>query len=521
MTPLFVLALAAFPSQLFAQDSEPSQGTQEENSDEQLLPASKAVSWRPSEEKKTEQDSSFTLPPVELAKRNKTRTLSVFPFYFSKRGPGYSELLAGPYYNRRSKDLNADVAFPFYWSFRGKKNSTLVIPPFHYRGGTGFDVGLSPLFYHGQEKDRHYTVIPPLLSFAWRDQDDAYTFSTLFWRVRHRDDIDWGIFPLLWINSNPLSERILLPPLFFRFVDREERDALTVVPPFYHHVSLTGAKWGLAPLLFHSHDNKHQSLTLAPLFHYYRGKQNFRLLTPVAGYLEDKDSSSLYALLYFRHRGRTELDAFAPFVWSWRNPRLYESAFVLAPFLWQFSDPSSSSFVLAPFFGRWKTRNVSSTWVTPLAAHWGSERKDAAFTWIAPTLQFSHDPNSRTFNLHPIIYSTEARTHRHLVVAPLYWDFEDYEEDYRTSILFPLFWRFRNRSTVHQVAGLTYYNEGRKHGKRYYQFHLIPFFAYGSPRPGDHWWTVLYGLAGYERQGRYARAQALWLMNFQTDSPEN
>lgn len=514
------MALCIGVTSVRAQEAEPTQERTQLQPDLYPLPKpGRTVNWVPKKPKPAKPSSEFTLPPVQVGRHGPTRRVSVFPFYFSRTSPGDSEMLAGLYYQRRSPKLNVDIAVPVYWSFRDPENTTTVIPPVHYREGSGFDFGITPLFYHGREKESHYTVIPPLLTLSWRNKLEAHTFSALFWRLRERQDINWGLFPLLWVKDSPELEHVIAPPFFFRFVDHVEQDAVTVVPPFYHSISLKSVDWGLAPLFFHSHGKDSTSNTLLPLFHQHASKQRFRLLTPLGGYLKSKDSESMYALLYIQHRGTTKLDAVAPLFWYWREPRMYASTVIAAPLFWHFQTPAEQSTLAIPFFGYWETAGASSTWATLLAAHWQSYTEDAGATWIFPTFQYSHDPSSRTFNIHPLFYSTGARTHRHLVVAPLYWDFEDHEEDYRTSIAFPLFWRFRDRSTVHQVAGLTYYNEGRKHGSRYYQFHLFPLFAYGEPRPGDHWWSVLYGLAGYERHGRYARANFLWLGHLQTDSP--
>ncbi len=513
--------LGAWPA--LAQDAEPT-SQQQENTIYKLPKPGRTVSWVPQEPEDPSDSTSkseFTLPPVQFSHTKKTHRVSVFPLYFSRTTPDDSEYLVGLYYRRRSPKLNVDVAAPFYWSFRDPYNTTTVLPPFHYRYGTGFDVGLTPLFYHGREKEKHYTVIPPLLTVSWRDQMEARTFSALlFWRLRDQRDINWGIFPFLWVKDAPDLEHVIAPPLFFRFVDHQEQDAFTLVPPVYHQISLKSVDWGVVPFVFHSHGENYATTTIPPLFHLYDSDKRYRLLTLLGGYLEDEASNSLYALLYIRHRGDTKLDAVAPIFWHWREPRMYASSLIVAPLFWHFQNPASQTTLALPFFGLWKKAEATSTWATLLAAHWENYAKEASTTWVFPTFQYSEDPTSRTFNFHPLFYSTGAHTHRNLVIAPIYWDFENYEEDYRTSIVFPVFWRFRDRATVHQVAGLTYYNEGRRHGEPYWQFHLFPFFAYGEPKPGDHWWTVLYGLAGYRRQGSYARAQFLWLGQVQTDGPE-
>ena len=113
--------------------------------------------------------------------------------------------------------------------------------------------------------------------------------------------------------------------------------------------------------------------------------------------------------------------------------------------------------------------------------------------WFFPTIQASHDETSSTFNIHPLLYSTSATTHRHFVLAPLWWDFDDYEDDSRATVVFPFVWRFREQSTVSQLVLNTYYHEYRRGGVPGWEFHFFPFFAYGEPRPGDHWWSIFYG----------------------------
>ena len=516
----FFILCGVLPSAGLAQDSANGTSKNKPSKKEDLPEAAPTVSYGPSESRNKEDDSFLLIPPLLLQEKNNVHTTAFFPFLYLREAPDDYQLFATLYYQRRSARLNVDVAFPLFWSFRDPWNSTYIVPPVHYRGGSGFDFGLTPLFYHGREKDSHYTVIPPLLTFAWRNAKSAHTFSTLFWRIRDREDIDWGLFPLLWVKDQPLYDHVLIPPVFFRFVDRKERSALTVVPPFFHEVDTEGAAWGLAPLLFHSHGKNWHAWTVPPLFHYAGHSNGFKLLTPLFGYIKEKKSHSMYALLYMRHRGDTEFDAVAPFVFSWRDPRDYSSALVIPPLFWNFQDPGSYTTLVLPFFGTWGKRGTHTTWATLLAAQWRSHLEDAAATWIFPTLQFSHDPESRTINFHPLFYSTEATTHRHLVIAPLYWDIDDYEENYRTTIAFPFLWRFRDGPTLHQMIGPVYYNEGRKQGVPYWQFHIFPFFAYGEPRPGDHWWTVLYGLFGYRRQGQYARTQLLYLLHLPTDSPD-
>jgi len=475
----------------------------------------------PSEPDRGEDDHTLLIPPLYLDRRGDTTTSILFPLYFRRSAPQDRQLLIGPYYQRRAFELNVDVVFPFYWSFRGIDYDTWSVPPvYHNRDADGFDWGIAPLIFDGRSDDSVYTVIPPLLTASWANDERAYTFAGPFWRIRKRQKKNWGIFPLLWASSNEVESSFILAPLIFRFADEEKQEALTIVPPFYHRVTEESATWGLAPLLHHMHDEEGSSWTVPPaLFHYSKFGEDLRLITPLFGYFDVDDHQTLVTPLYQRYRGETNLDAVAPFFFSYRNPRQHSSSLLIPPLFWHFETPAESTDVLFPLFGRWHERGRYTTFATPLFAHYQNHEEDAAGTWIAPNIQFSHTPESSTFNLHPLVYSTSARTHRHLVLAPIYWDFEDYEDRSRTTIAFPFLWRFRNGSSVTQVAIPTYYRYERDGGVPGWEFHFFPLFAFGSPRPGDHWWSILYGLAGYKRQGRFAKASAFWIP-FQVDGPE-
>ncbi len=43
-----------------------------------------------------------------------------------------------------------------------------------------------------------------------------------------------------------------------------------------------------------------------------------------------------------------------------------------------------------------------------------------------------------------------------------------------------------------------------------WQFHLLPLFSYGE-NPEGYFWNVLFGMAGYTRQGVAAQVRAFWV----------
>ena len=102
----------------------------------------------------------------------------------------------------------------------------------------------------------------------------------------------------------------------------------------------------------------------------------------------------------------------------------------------------------------------------------------------------------------PFFYMGRENNETHLVVAPVLWDFASPKS--RSTVIFPLFWRFSDRDGVSQLVGNTYYHEERVSGGSEWEFHFFPAFSYGES-PTGHWWNFLYGLAGYTRDGTMSK----------------
>ncbi len=403
-----------------------------------------------------EGSSRLVIPPFLFEQRGDVRTTAVFPFYFERSAPDDFQLLAGPYFQRRSATEDADVVFPFVWSFRGEDASTLVVPPFYHRTRPeGFDLGVAPLFFTGRKNDSVYTVIPALLTLSIADEHNALTIAGPVWRTRDETDVNWGLFPLLWGGSGLESSHFVLAPVFFHF--EEENGSTTVVPPFFYRRRDNSVLTGLAPLFVYASDDNSSSLT-TPLFHYEGGENDFQLYTWLGGYVSDEDSSTLITPVYQRHRGSTQLDASFPFFMSLRDPRDRSSLTMVTPLVWHAEAPASSTTVAFPFFAQ------------------------------------IHEEGR---------YDT--------LLTLLYWDLQKHESQRRASIFFPVYWRFRNGEDVTQLAGNTFYRSRVRQGIRDWEFHFFPLFAFGETAPGTHWWTVLYGLAEYRSHGETGTGKALWV----------
>ena len=466
-------------------------------------------------------DFSLILPPFVYAREGSVESIGLFPLFYWRQSPATTELLIPPYYLMRGEQ-NWDVLFPLFFWFRGQGHHTWVIPPvWHHESSDGFDFGIAPLLMTGRHGHNHYTLIPPLLTVDWGSEHERFTFATLFWRIQERNVEHWGLFPFLWVENAENTSYTIAPPLFFRFENRDEGTALTVIPPFYHRDEPTGSYFGIPPLFHHNSGPGHTSTTIFPLLsHYSEEPDVFRLtLGGVFWYWRDHGDETLVTPFYQRFRGATEMDAVAPFFFHVRDPRTGYSATAVPPLVWHFEDPGSVATVVLPFFARFEERGRNTTWITPLVAnHQDYERGDET-TWIFPTIQISNWHNGDAVNIHPIWYFESVPSHRHVVLAPLWFDFESFEGTRnRYTVAFPFFWRFREGNTTSTLVLNVYHRERVREDSSEWEFHFFPFFSYGESSQGGHWWRIFYGLAGYERRGRYG-ITTLFYVPFQTDGP--
>jgi len=546
-------------------------------------PASEEESARPepqriSEALTNDPPISYRLiaPPFLREKRGNVDTTALFPLFFQRKAPDKLERFVLPYYYRRSSQLNADVPLGIMWWLRGPDRNTFILPPFYtHRDKKDWALGLPPLFSTGLFGKHHHTVIPPLLTWIDGDDKNRHTFVGLYWHWLN-EHAEWrGVFPFLWLKRDEVDSFAMVPPFYFRFYDDDPKRDTTIVPPFYHRVIDDTKSWGLVPLVFRKESPELKSTTVPlALFHHATGPDEFRLVTPVISYLKSKkDGRTWITPFYQRKRGDKNFDAVAPlFFHTWDN-RDKSWALVLPPVYWHWEDPANDTTVVLPFYGRWFHAGISSTWVVPAVGRYKSFERDEQTWWVAPTFQYGWiEDHTWTFNIHPLLYIHKSPEKRHFalaplwfdfenrenqtkrfvlfpvywdfknfakqkrgtvafplywdfkntrkqtqrrVVFPLYWDFKDEREKKRSTVAFPLYWRFQRGDQDRTVVLNSFYEKKKDENGKHWQYHFAPFFAMGRGER-ERWWNVFYGLAGYDKRGKHRRIQAFW-MDFELD----
>ena len=80
----------------------------------------------------------------------------------------------------------------------------------------------------------------------------------------------------------------------------------------------------------------------------------------------------------------------------------------------------------------------------------------------------------------------------------------------RVTVLFPVFWRFRDEEGTTQVALNTVWIDRKSSRGANWDFYFLPVFHVGDS-PNGSAWDFLFGFVGYKREGTYKQLKLLWI----------
>jgi hypothetical protein len=457
--------------------------------------------------KKTEYDF-YGVYYQEKSDQYRFRTI-IPPLWAERTMPGDRASIFGLYYNRRSEKHDADVLFPLFWRTRDDTTRTTVVLPFLHRErdatkelAARHDNWLFPLFFEGGSADGSgYFHVPALLTFTQHSARGGLdVVGPMFckWKGgpncdrRTADVMDMGLAPFYFYGKDETSEYEVIPPLIHYYKYSEIGDRSTTLwGPVFLQRSPDKDVTDVFPFFWRSSGKNEASTTLLPIFHKsYKGNEDL-LVTPLfVSATGEKGEKTFASLVYARYRGRTELDMITPFYWAYRDPDIGLDRKLVLPFYYKEDSPRSHDQVVFPLYGRFQRTGISdTTWVTPLFRHVGN-----VTGWET--------------DIFPIFYAGRKNDASHLVVAPILWDFSSPHS--RFTLVPPVFFRMSDDNSMTQVALNTFYREKKVPGGTDWEFHFFPAFSYGQS-PTGHWWNVLYGLAGYTREGTMSKVRALYI----------
>lgn len=431
------------------------------------------------------------------------------PLWAQRDLPGDRASIFGPYYNRRSKDHDADVLFPFFWRTRDFTTTTTVAFPFMHRTRTAtkelparHDNWLFPFFFEGGSEDGSgYFHSPLLFTFTQHtNRAGLNVVGPMFckWKggqacdPRTTDKVDMGLAPFYFYGKDEQSEYEVIPPLihYYRYDELGDKSTNLWGPVFVQH-SPEEDTVNVFPFFWRSWGKNESHTTVFPFFHYgYKGNSSL-LVTPLFGrHVGEDGSSTVVSPVYASYRGRTELDMITPLYWQYRDPDIGLDRKLLFPFFYKSTQPRSSDLAIFPFYGRFQRAGLSDT------------------TWVTPLFRHVSDIQGWETDIFPFAYFGRKNDTTHTIIAPFLFDIASPHS--RTTIAAPLFFRFADDNGLTQVAFNTYYRERKVAGGKDWEFHFFPLFSYGES-PIGHWWNVLYGLAGYTREGTASKARVLYI----------
>lgn len=457
-------------------------------------------------------------------------TTVVFPLYWQSRVRDTSWLLIPPYFRLRSPMANTDAFFPLVFHTTGRRGdgstySTTVVPPVWVHRSQGPDRaralahGVFPLYsyYEGfgpnGRLEGEHLVIPALLTFHRWTRTSQQTITPLFQYVRDGSSVTWTagpVVPLVARHTSPsLRWTLIWPLLFFHRNEVTENRQLTVVGPFWTERTPNSLSVNVAPLFFHAHGRGWARTTVFPLFHTEESREHFTFATLLGGYTRVRDESTLVLPFYQNHRGATAFDSVAPFFYYGRDRRSGTSTVQVLNFVHS-TRPTGSTTVLFPLFAHIHEEGRFDTTITPVFGHSYDQMRRSRIV-VAGNVHYESSPEHRVLNIYPLLYTAAGRRWHHNVFFPFVWDVGNRDEGRQTTVIFPFYAHVGDRRGYTRWAfpDVIWWRHGSGETLSW-GYDVAPFFQYGEPRRGDYYWSVLYGLAGYRRQGNYEQTRVFW-----------
>jgi hypothetical protein len=352
-----------------------------------------------------------------------------------------ASLFGGLYYNRRSAERSDDVLFPFFWNLVDKRKdsrTTIVGPLVNRVFEEGNDNWLAPLYFTGKRKNGGYTLIPPLLTYTESDGRSGFNLvGPMFcsWKggrhcdARTAEDIDFGVAPFYFYGQNVEKKYEVIPPLL-HYYGYDDRDLswVNVWGPYYREHTQKRDMFHLLPFYFSLWGENERHTTVLPFFHYGWSDKSWLFINPLFMASRGQEGESTFVTWgYARYRGRTELDMITPLFWHYRDPDIQLDQKLLFPFLYSRTSPRESTQVFFPFWAHSERYGVSkTTFITPFFQH--STDLRGFQTNIHPIFYLGRNATSTHTVVAPFFWDFANPKGRATVVFPAYWRFSDDRE---------------------------------------------------------------------------------------------
>ena len=125
-----------------------------------------------------------------------------------------------------------------------------------------------------------------------------------------------------------------------------------------------------------------------------------------------------------------------------------------------------------------------------------------------PGLWIRTKPQGNDAILFPLVWHFSGKDRSTTVIPPLlFLDLKRPRK--RTTVVFPVYWRFDRPGYRTYFVINTYYSRNKR--DETFNFWFIPLLQVQRRRPGDIMWEFLAGLTGYERVGKNRRLKIFFI----------
>ena len=222
------------------------------------------------------------------------------------------------------------------------------------------------------------------------------------------------MFPLYWAKSSPTKRHRVVFPFYWHFENDELHTNVTLLGPLIKSTTGKAKTWGVLPFAWFTRDGDtgDKSNVFLPVFYQSSGRDQFTLLTALAGYRRKGPSTFWYALPFvLRNRDEitdTTTTVIPPLMlYSFSSP---EEGFTSALLLyWHRRDIASSTTMALPLFYDVHDYRISRTTVLLPFFVRHERMADQNTYWFAPLFYRHIDADRRDHRLLPAGLGLQAR----------------------------------------------------------------------------------------------------------------
>ena len=447
-----------------------------------------------------------SLLPLISAGSNAQHTkghLMLTPLYWHTYNNGsYTNLLFPLIWNKKrvlgDDTIYINLVFPLFFDVKNKYYHSLTLLPLvsfgkNYATKNSY-LAITPLFWHTVNGDMKRNVLFPLVWNSTEgtgiDQEKKTKVLPVYYFYKKAEIKRRVIFPLIWSFRDSSYRSFTFFPLVSRTWFKNNPDNLLALTPLFWHIRQgNNVKNVFFPLYW---DIKKGSGETA---------SHLRLLLPLYGSYKDKniDNAILFPLVWHLNNPYYHSNTIVPLL-SWgHSSSLTRKHLMVTPLFWRRTNQGDTTNLLLPIWWNTKQGKGGSAWKasTLFPLYWAYKDSSTNNKMLIPLIWKLKNENYQSFTFFPFFSKgqTPDTAFKHLVVTPLYWQF-NYGEEVR-KILFPIYSYHKKGTgadlrTWHTVFPLYYsYRDHDKNNKvlfpviwslknpYYRSFTFMPFVSVG------------------------------------------